>query len=261
VPIDDGLIGGIHVARVTRAEAAADLDQHDHEAFQASTLDALLRGSLAGDLTIGELLDHGDLGLGTRNLLDGELIVVDGEAWVARADGSVVRAAPDDRTPFAVVCRFTAEIEGVVGPGGFDAVTAQVDALAPPSAACLAVRIDARVERASLRSVPRQDQPAPTLADAIAAQVVWEAHGFDAAIVGFRFPRDVDGLELPGWHLHLIADDRSVAGHVLDLEIARGRAQVEIQDELHVEVPAGVAVGRVGYDPERVRRLEDMERD
>jgi hypothetical protein len=51
-----------------------------------------------------------------------------------------------------------------------------------------------------------------------------------------------------------------VAGHVLDLEIAHGRARVEVQDELHVEVPAGVAVGTVGYDPERVRRLGEMER-
>ena len=53
MPVDDGLIGGIHVTRVARAEAGAP---HDHEAFQASTLDALMRGSLRGDLTIGELL-------------------------------------------------------------------------------------------------------------------------------------------------------------------------------------------------------------
>ena len=70
MPIDDGLIGGIHVSRLRRSEAAGDVP-HDNEAFQASTLDALLRGELRGDLTIGELLQHGDLGLGTLNLLDG----------------------------------------------------------------------------------------------------------------------------------------------------------------------------------------------
>ena len=43
MPVDDGLIGGIHVTRLARAEAGAP---HDHEAFQASTLDALMRPML-----------------------------------------------------------------------------------------------------------------------------------------------------------------------------------------------------------------------
>lgn len=259
MPVDDGLIGGIHVARLSRSEAAVDVP-HDHAAFQASTLDALLRGSLRGDLTVGELLAHGDLGLGTLDLLDGELIVVDGEAWVARADRSVARADHSARTPFAVVCPFRPDATGPLRPGSFDAITAQVDALAPPGRACLAVRIEARIDHARLRSVPRQDQPDPTLADAVAAQVVYDAVDVDATIVGFRFPRDLDGLELPGWHLHLIAHDRSVAGHVMALEIGAGTAAVEHQDDLHVEVPAGVEVGRVGFDEARARRLGEMER-
>ena len=105
MPIDDGLIGGIHVSRFARAETAT-LQEDEHAAFQASTLDALLRGSLRGDLTIAELLAHGDLGLGTVDLLDGELIIVDGEAWQAPAEGPVRRVADDELTPFAVVTRF-----------------------------------------------------------------------------------------------------------------------------------------------------------
>lgn len=260
MPIDDGLIGGIHVARLARAEAARDIP-HDHEAFQASTLDALMRGELRGDLTIGELLQHGDLGLGTLDLLDGELIVVDGEALVARVDGSVGRVPADARTPFAVVCPFTAEHEGAIGAcDGFAAVTAAVDALAPPDAVCIAVRIDARIARARLRSVPKQTQPAPTLADAVAAQVEFELGEADATIVGFRFPRDVAGLELPGWHLHLVTADRTCGGHVLDVSVIAGRIAIERETELTVEVPAGVDVGRAGTDVARDQALDEMER-
>ena len=32
-------------------------------------------------LTVGELLEHGDLGLGTLDSIDGELIVLDGKAY------------------------------------------------------------------------------------------------------------------------------------------------------------------------------------
>lgn len=261
MPVDDGLIGGIHVTRLARAEAADDVP-HDHEAFQASTLDALMRNELRGDLRIDELLRHGDLGLGTLNLLDGELIVVDGEALVARVDGSVSPVAPDARTPFAVVCPFAAEAEGTIRDAhGFDAVTAVVDALAPPRAACLAVRIDARVTHARVRSVAKQEQPNATLADAVASQAVWDLHDVDATIVGFRFPRDAAGLELPGWHLHIVSADRTAGGHVLDVSIAHGTVQIEHESELAIEVPAGVDVGHAGADATRDSALYELERD
>lgn len=260
MPIDDGLIGGIHVARLARAEAAADT-AHDHVAFQTSTLDALMAGSLRGDLTIGELLAHGDLGLGTTDLLDGELIVVDGEAWTARADGSVTRVDPATRTPFAVVCAFHPEVEApLAAAADFAAITGQIDALMPLDAACLAVRLDVDVVRARLRSVPAQTGPNPTLADAVAAQTLFDAGPLEATVVGFRFPRDVQGLELPGWHLHLIAADRSVGGHVLDLAASGGTIAVEREHDLHLEVPAGVAVGPIGHDEAREAELDRLER-
>ena len=261
MPIDDGLIGGIHVSRFARAETAT-LQEDEHAAFQASTLDALLRGSLRGDLTIAELLAHGDLGLGTVDLLDGELIIVDGEAWVARADGRVERPDPATTTPFAVVCPFATEQAGALTQAdGFAAVVAQIDALAPPRASCLAVRIAATVSYARLRSVPAQRQPNPTLADALAAQTIFEARMIAATIVGFRFPLDVEGIEEPGWHLHLIADDRSIGGHVLDLSVTNGHIEIEYEEALHVEFPAGVDPGPIGDNPERAAIIERAEHE
>jgi acetolactate decarboxylase len=261
MPVDDGLIGGIRVSRLARDEAASGI-AHDHEAFQASTIDALMRGNLRGDLTIGELLRHGDLGLGTLDRLDGELIVVDGEALVARVAGAVARVDPETTTPFAVVCPFRPDAVGALSAaGGFDAVTAQIDALAPPGSACLAVRIEARVSRAHLRSVARQTQPRPSLAEAVATQVTWEIRDVDATIVGFRFPRDAAGLEVPGWHLHLVTADRSAGGHVLDLAVESGTVAVEHEAALVVEVPEGVDVGGAGADAARDAALQAMEGD
>jgi acetolactate decarboxylase len=260
VPIDDGLIGGIHVARLARAEATLDVP-HDHVAFQASTLNALMSGSLRGDLSVAELLDHGDLGLGTVDRLDGELIIVDGVAWVARADGTVEAIPGTTRTPFAVVCAFHPERVVPLAPAtDFAAVTEQVDALFPRDTACLAVRLEADVAHARLRSVPAQTGSSPTLADAVASQTMFDAGPVRATVVGFRFPRDTEGLELPGWHLHLIAADRSIGGHVLDLAVTGGTIAAEREHELHVEVPVGVAVGPVGHDARRAKELDRLER-
>ena len=42
------------------------------EAYQVATISSLLAGGYDGDTTVGEILRHGDFGLGTFNGVDGE---------------------------------------------------------------------------------------------------------------------------------------------------------------------------------------------
>lgn len=68
--------------------------------FQYNTLGALMAGLYGGTLTVGELLEHGDLGLGTLDSIDGELIVLDGKAYQAKgSEGKVevVEVSPDEK--------------------------------------------------------------------------------------------------------------------------------------------------------------------
>jgi acetolactate decarboxylase len=76
-------------------------EAHRHELFQTSTIEALLAGAFDGDALLSEVLAHGDLGLGTLDGLDGELIVIDGEAWQAHADCTLTRAPGSSRTPWS----------------------------------------------------------------------------------------------------------------------------------------------------------------
>ena len=66
--------------------------------FQYNTLGALMAVSSDGSLTVGELLEYGDLGLGTLDSIDGELIVLDGKAYQAKGSGDKpeVVEVPDD---------------------------------------------------------------------------------------------------------------------------------------------------------------------
>lgn len=77
--------------------------------YQVSTIDALLEGLYDGELTIKELKEKGDTGLGTFNTLDGEMIVIDGEVYQIRADGLAYLADDTMRTPFAAVTGFVAD--------------------------------------------------------------------------------------------------------------------------------------------------------
>src|SRR3954454_278585 len=112
--LDERWIRSLHVESMRRVDLHEE--REPHVLFQASTIGALLDGAYEGDLTFAELAEHGDLGLGTLNGLDGEMIALDGEFWRADAEGAVHSVGPAEKTPFAVVSSFErsaeAELEG-----------------------------------------------------------------------------------------------------------------------------------------------------
>lgn len=238
--IDHELIRAIHVERFRRA----DLDAETHPArtiFQTSTLDALLAGSYDGDVTFAELAQRGDLGLGTLDGLDGEMIALDGSFWQVAADGRVREVGRHERTPFAVVTRFSPDVEArTEDPRGHAEMLAWLDGLVGDTALCYAVRIDGRFEAVRARSVPRQRRPYPPLAEVARNQAEFDLGDFTGTMVGFRFPDYMQGVNVPGYHLHVISDCRDRGGHVLDCRLAGGEVRVDHSSELHMEVPAGV---------------------
>lgn len=240
--IDHELIRAVHVERLRRSDLGAE--RHgERTIFQTSTLDALLGGAYDGDVTFAQLAERGDLGLGTLDALDGEMVAVDGSFWQVRADGRVRDIAADERTPFAVVIPFAPDVEArVEGPLVHSGLLARLDGLVPDEALCYAVRIDGRFERIRARSVPRQRRPYPPLAEVARDQVEFDLHDLTGTMVGFRFPDYMQGLNVPGYHLHVISDDRTRGGHVLDCVLAEGCVRIDHSSDLHMELPAGVEV-------------------
>src|SRR5512133_1967573 len=107
--LDERWIRSLHVEAMRRADLHAERDPH--VLFQASTIGALLDGSFEGDVTFGELAEHGDLGLGTLNHLDGEMIAIDGRFYRADVEGNTSEVPREERTPFAVMVPFAADVD------------------------------------------------------------------------------------------------------------------------------------------------------
>jgi acetolactate decarboxylase len=233
-------------------------EAHPHELFQTSTIEALLGGAFDGDVSLSELLAHGDLGLGTLNGLDGELIVVDGQAWKANADSTLVRAPASANSPYAVVVPFSPS-EPIVLPGRLlhAGLEGALEHRLAGTTRPVAVRIDGRFERVRVRSVPRQQRPYPRLAEALAQQCVNDLIDVSGTMVGFGFPDALDGVEMIGWHLHFANDERTRGGHVLDFELSDGVAQLDDATDLHIELPPAVHVSPGAMiDQDALRRLE-----
>jgi acetolactate decarboxylase len=230
-----------------------------HELFQTSTVQALLAGDYDGDVTLGEILEHGDLGLGTLDGLDGELIVLDGQAWKARLDCTLERPALSAKSPYAVVVPFTAgEPIELRGPFGESELEAQLGERVTTATRPTAVRIEGRFADLHVRSVPRQQPPYRPLAEAIEQQrvsVLGEASG---TMIGFCFPDALDGIEMVGAHLHFIDDARERGGHVLSYTLLGATAWLDGATALHVELPGDVDAPDRGasIDQAALHRLE-----
>jgi len=244
--IDDRFIGALHLRALTHAGLEHD-PAAEHTAVQAGTLDALMNGGYEGDTTLAELLRLGDLGLGTVQQLDGELIVFDGRAWSAGADGSVRELPLDTLTPFAVVTHFEATVTAALdGPLTLAALHERIDELAPTGSPVVAVRIDGEFSALSLRSVEKQTPPYKPLRDVVAHQTEWSVPSASGTLLGFRFPDATAGVEVPGYHLHFLSADRRVGGHVMNITVESGTLGIDPCDELHVELPDGVGLGVPG---------------
>src|SRR6186997_898171 len=131
--LDDRLVRALHVQSLREEELHAE--REPHVLFQASTIGALLDGAYEGDLSFAELAEHGDLGLGTLNGLDGEMIALDGSFYRADVEGRVHPVAAREKTPFAVVTNFEPTIDTWIdGPQSHAELLQRLDELIPAGA-------------------------------------------------------------------------------------------------------------------------------
>lgn len=199
--------------------------------YQVSTIPALMQGVYDGTATWGECAKHGNTGLGTFNGLDGEMVVIDGRCYKVKHSGTVERMPDSAKTPFLTVTFFEPDESVTLSP---QTDMTQLKDLLDNAAASKnypwCVRIDGVFAHIKTRSVEKQRRPYPPLTQAVKNQSFFTFKNISGSIVGFRFPEYAKGLNVPGWHLHFISDDRSCGGHLV--EVTTGNSPLSAQLDL-----------------------------
>jgi acetolactate decarboxylase len=231
------------LALVVFAAAAAPL--HATEVYQVSTISSLLAGGYDGDTTVGELLRHGNFGLGTFNGVDGEMMVLDGEAYRGTVDGQAHVVAASELTPFAVVVALDPQGSVSVATGqSLEQLEAALDAL-PYSAS----RVSGHFRAITLRSEPKQQPPYRPLAEVMTAQqVVHTIEEVEGTLIGFRFPAAASSVNVAGWHFHFLSADKTRGGHVLGLITGAGVVSLEEFSDLLIRFPPHAPAGSASAD-------------
>jgi acetolactate decarboxylase len=227
---------------------------------QISTLQALMRGAYEREIACRDLPRYGTLGIGTFNDLDGELILLDGTVYQARADGSVV-CNPRTTTPFANVVSFHPQtlVPHVTDSLNLEQLHALLDRKCGSKNLIYAVRIDGTFTQLKLRSVPKQSPPYPPLTEVVKQQQVHELADVHGTLVGFRFPEYFRDMNLPGWHLHFISDDRRLGGHVLGLTSADLTLQLQTIRRFEMTLPTSGTFATADLDEDLSKDIRQVE--
>jgi len=210
--------------------------------IQVSILDALLARVFDGRVPCGELLEYGDLGTGTFDRMDGEMIILDGTIYQVKSDGKVYRPDPANRTPFATVCRFRPDQTWTVNePMNLEAVGKMIDEKAPNPNVFCAIRLQGSFSYMNTHALPIQSKPYPPTAEVVMSCPQFEMRNVSGAIVGFRCPPYVRGINDPGYHLHFLSDDKTQGGHIRTFVMDRGDCAIDICSNHLVILPDGGA--------------------
>lgn len=243
-------LGGGDLSQIVDGALRAAFEADRHTLFQVSTSNALAQGVFAGAVTVGTLKQHGDVGVGTLDQLDGELILLGGHCYRASAGGAIREVDDDETVPFAAVTRFTSDRVVKVTPvDNVEVLQSSLDQERASDNGFSGFLATGSFDSLQMRAICRAT-PGEGLLEASKHQSEFSADEVEGTLVGFWAPGYAHTVGIPGYHFHFISSDRQLGGHVLDVSAAE--LEIEIQDEslVHLAIPdtAGFRDADLGGD-------------
>ena len=211
--------------------------------FQVSTLQALALGYSRSVVTVRQLLEHGSIGLGTFEDVNGEMIVVDGQCFRATEDGTAYEAAPDMGVPFASVASAEGGLEFDIEKIGDieklkEILTLKIEEDFGLNSMHIA-RIDGAFGIVRARSESAYRSHHVDLKDILSkTQRDFAFENIRGSLVCIYYPDYMDGINAPGWHIHFLSEDKTKGGHVFDLSISEAQVMLSKINKIEIQLPS-----------------------
>lgn len=202
--------------------------------FQVGNASALFSGAIEGDMTISQLQQHGNFGLGTFNGIKGELIALDGHFYQIGPHGMTTPVNLQWKTPYAEMITFipisSIQLESIENYKLLkNIIYSKLDNKNVP----YAVQIRGTFSYLKLRS----RSPRPALQTKNILEETYTFNNISGTLVGYWFPEYLLNLTVPGFHLHFISDDKKRSGHVLDLKVIKADLALRKIDKIELQFP------------------------
>ena len=216
----------------TQTENVNTQAENDRETiYQVVLLQSLTQGYYDGIIKVSELKKHGDIGIGTFEGVNGEMIVLDGKVYQALGDGTVKEADENETVPFSNVTFFdkdgSVELSDI---NNINALKEKLNAMVEKNGKNLFyfIKISSTFSVMNVRSEIKQEKPYKSLDKALETdQREFNYDNINGTVVALYCPDYMGGLNTPGWHFHFISDDRTKGGHMLDLKFDKATAEYD----------------------------------
>ena len=205
--------------------------------FQLAAFNTFSLGNYAGIMSYSDLAQKGDFGIGTFDGLDGEMIALNGVFYQIPSDGAPKEASSTQTTPYATVTFFEVDQEFSVSSFNYTQLKAFLDEKSTSKDSIYAIKVTGLFDWAQTRSPQKQVAPYPNVTEALKTQAVFSLRNVLASAVGFWFPLSMDGVDYAGYHLHLITDDHTAGGHLLDCIIRNATIEIDQINRYELVLP------------------------
>jgi acetolactate decarboxylase len=229
--------------------------------FQNAPIHALLAGCYRGTMSEHDLEKHGDFGVGTLDALGGEMVVLDRAFYQIKPDGKAYLLNDKDTSPFATVTFFKSGKELFPERAmSYKELERFLDENLPSENLIYAIKIAGRFPSLKIRSTARQNKPFPVLTEAIKEQKIFELKNQEGTLVGFRFPPYAEGINVPGYHFHFLSKDKTLGGHVLDLQGEGLRIQIDKCHGFSMQLPESEDFLKFRFEADTKEAIQKIEK-
>jgi acetolactate decarboxylase len=222
------LLSSILLSACTKNDAPVSTSETRDTLYQVSTINSLMAGNYDGIESVTQISKKGDFGIGTFDSVDGEMVMLNGIIYQIKASGKVETPDGAVKLPFSAVTYFDVDTsQDVTQVQNLDALKAVLDKMIVKKDRFYAIKVDGLFSQIKARSVPKQQKPFPILSEVTKKQAVFNYENVKGTLVGFWCPDYVGSVNVPGYHLHFISDDRTKGGHLLDVSFSNANIQMD----------------------------------
>lgn len=222
---------------VNKIENTNDGNNYSDAIFQYSTKSGLLNNLYVGSLSVLDIQQNGDFGLGTFNMVDGEMVVFDGNVYQVSTSGKINLMPPDALSPFVVTKFFDADTSlQLDGTYSLDTVKTILSKITQNISTPMAIKIRARFNTLKSRSVDKVSDMSTTLEEIIDKQTIFDFSNVDGNVIGFWYPEYFDGVNFSGFHLHAVLNDLSGGGHLLNCTVENPTIELDFSSIVNVSL-------------------------
>jgi len=204
--------------------------------YQHGTLALLVPGLLDGTITMKELLEHGDTGIGTGEGLDGELVILDGVPYQVDSEGNVNVVKDDFTLPFAnsnfAEYRYLTDVQELSQKELDDKILSMTS-----NNTFFSIKMHGTFTNIKTRAVKKSHKPYATLGKTAEDQSIFLKESVEGTLLSYYSPTIFDGAAVGGFHHHFMSDAHDFGGHVLSFGGATGTVELQQFDTLEQHLP------------------------